>query len=166
MEGNAAGVFLAQQQGLKAIEDRFKSSMNSEPILRDAIAAEKVLQKNARDTYKSSIENNKIANDRDLAAYNALGSDSNGNKIDADNRVVKKPKGYELYKKENVAAQIINTIPPAATNNKSAGEVIDIKINAVSKVAKAQGWKINSVIEMKIGNKIEKLIWTGKEFIN
>ena len=166
MEGNAAGVFLAQQQGLKAIEDRFKSSINSEPILKDAIAAEKVLQKNARDTYKSSIENNKIANDRDLAAYNALGSDANDNKIDADNRVVKKPKGYELYKKENVTAQIINTIPPAVTNNKTAVEVIDIKINAISKVAKTEGWKINSVIEIKIGNKIEKLIWTGKEFIN
>jgi len=166
MEGNAAGVFLAQQQGLKAIEDRFKTSLSSEPILRDAIEAEKVLQKNARDTYKSSIENNRIANDRDLAAYNALDENAEGKKIDADQRIVNKPKGYELYKKENVAAQIINRIPPAVTNNKTALQVIDIKLNALSTAAKNEGWKINSVIEMKIQNNIVKLIWTGKEFIN
>ena len=167
MEGNAGGVFLAQMQGLKSIEDRFKSSINNEPILRDAIAAEKVLQKNARNTYTGNIENKSIASDKAMADYNALLSDKDGNKIDDDKKIVAKPKEYELYKKENVAKSIIDSIPQAKLKDKTDKEKALIVRKALNAEGKRQRWARNSVIEVRPfpNSPIIKGIWTGNEVI-
>jgi hypothetical protein len=167
MEGNAGGVFLAQMQGLKAIEDRFKTSMNSEPILRDAIKAEKVLQKNARNTYTGNIQNESMASDKALADYNALPEDTNGNKIGNDNKIVAKPKEYELYKKENVAKSIIDNIPQAQLKDKTDTEKALIVRKALNVEGKRQRWARNSVIEVRPypNSPIIRGIWTGNEVI-
>ena len=167
MEGNAGGVFLAQMQGLKAIEDRFKTSMNSEPILRDAIKAEKVLQKNARNTYTGNIQNESMASDKALADYNALPEDTNGNKIGNDNKIVAKPKEYELYKKENVAKSIIDNIPQAQLKDKTDTEKALIVRKALNVEGKRQRWARNSVIEVRPSpnSPIIRGIWTGNEVI-